>query len=89
MPEWVSLNGVLMPAEEARVSVFDSGFTQGIGYSVACLGPLLFGVFHDVSGGYAAPFGLLVVAVIVVLLGAYQACKPRMLEDSWHAPAKN
>ncbi|GAA3177901.1 hypothetical protein GCM10020255_070170 [Rhodococcus baikonurensis] len=66
-----------------------SGFTQGIGYSVACLGPLLFGVFHDVSGGYAAPFGLLVVAVIVVLLGAYQACKPRMLEDSWHAPAKN
>ena len=53
------------------------------------LGPLLFGVFHDVSGGYAAPFGLLVVAVIVVLLGAYQACKPRMLEDSWHAPAKN
>jgi len=29
--EWVSLNGQLMPAEEARVSVFDSGFMQGIG----------------------------------------------------------
>jgi len=28
---WVSLNGTLMPAEEARVSVFDSGFMQGIG----------------------------------------------------------
>lgn len=62
-----------------------SGFTQGIGYTVACLGPLLFGVFHDATDGYAAPFGLLVVAVVVVLVGAYQACKPRMLEDSWHA----
>ncbi len=28
---WVSLNGVLMRGEEARVSVFDSGFMQGIG----------------------------------------------------------
>ncbi|MCK4342275.1 MAG: aminotransferase class IV family protein [Phycisphaerae bacterium] len=31
MREWVCLNGVLMPADEARVSVFDSGFMQGIG----------------------------------------------------------
>ncbi|MFH1748917.1 MAG: aminotransferase class IV [Planctomycetota bacterium] len=29
--EWVSMNGCLMPADEARVSVFDSGFMQGIG----------------------------------------------------------
>lgn len=31
MREWVSLNGALMPAEEAQVSAFDSGFMQGIG----------------------------------------------------------
>lgn len=31
MRHWVSINGTLMPAEEARVSVFDSGFMQGIG----------------------------------------------------------
>lgn len=62
-----------------------SGFTQGVGYTVACLGPLLFGILHDATDGYAAPFGLLLIAVVVVLIGAYQACKPRMLEDSWHA----
>lgn len=28
---WACVNGTLMPAEEARVSVFDSGFMQGIG----------------------------------------------------------
>jgi len=31
MRHWVSLNGTLLPADEARVSVFDSGFMQGIG----------------------------------------------------------
>lgn len=31
MRHWVCLNGILMPAEEAKVSVFDSGFMQGIG----------------------------------------------------------
>ncbi len=31
MQHWVSLNGTLMAADEAKVSVFDSGFMQGIG----------------------------------------------------------
>lgn len=29
--EWVSLNGRLMPGDQARISVFDSGFMQGVG----------------------------------------------------------
>ncbi|QBS40980.1 MFS transporter [Nocardia sp. CS682] len=60
-----------------------SGFTQGVGYAVACIGPLLFGVLHSVTGGWIAPFALLGVAVLVLLAGAWQACKPRMLEDTW------
>ena len=31
MAAWVCLNGELVPEEQARVSVFDSGFMQGIG----------------------------------------------------------
>ncbi len=30
--DWVCLNGVVMPAGEAAVSVFDAGFMQGIGF---------------------------------------------------------
>ncbi len=60
-----------------------SGFTQGVGYAVACVGPVLFGMLHDATGGWAAPFAMLVVAVLVLLIGAWQACKPRMLEDTW------
>ncbi|MGW5112360.1 MFS transporter [Nocardia sp. NPDC004123] len=60
-----------------------SGFTQGVGYSVACVGPLLFGALHTMTGGWLAPFGFLVVAVLILMAGAWVACKPRMLEDTW------
>jgi CP family cyanate transporter-like MFS transporter len=59
-----------------------SGFTQGMGYSLACLGPLLFGLLHEATGSWVAPFAMLGVSVMVLLLGAWQACKPRYLEDA-------
>lgn len=62
-----------------------SGFTQGLGYTVACLGPLLFGVLHDTSHGYTVPFGFLFIAVAIVLVASWHACKPRYLEDMWAA----
>lgn len=61
-----------------------SGFTQGVGYAVACVGPLLFGMLHTWTGGWLAPFAMLLVALGVLLAGAWQACKPRMLEDTWN-----
>ncbi|MFQ6327029.1 MFS transporter [Nocardia sp. CWNU-33] len=61
-----------------------SGFTQGVGYAVACVGPLLFGMLHTATGDWLAPFAMLSVAVLVLLTGAWQACKPRMLEDTWN-----
>nr|WP_174185893.1 MFS transporter [Nocardia barduliensis] len=60
-----------------------SGFTQGVGYAVACVGPLLFGVLHTATDGWLVPFAMLGVAVLVLLAGAWQACKPRVLEDTW------
>lgn len=60
-----------------------SGFTQGGGYAVACAGPVLFGALHTATDGWVAPFGMLCVAVLVLLVAAWHACKPRMLEDSW------
>ena len=62
-----------------------SGFTQGLGYAVACIGPLMFGVLHDATGGWTWPFALLLVAVCVILVAGRVACKPRFLEDSWTA----
>ena len=60
-----------------------SGFTQGVGYSLSCLGPLLFGVLREYSQGRGLPFAFLSLCALALLFGGYLACKPRMLEDTW------
>jgi CP family cyanate transporter-like MFS transporter len=58
-----------------------SGFAQGVGYTLSCAGPLLFGVLRDVSSGWGLPFAFLSVCVVLMAVGGWQVCKPRMLED--------
>ncbi len=60
-----------------------SGFMQGLGYAVSCIGPLSFGVLHEVTHGWLWPFAMLVTAVAVLIVGGWLACRPRMLEDTW------
>ncbi|WP_144898909.1 CynX/NimT family MFS transporter [Luteimonas cucumeris] len=60
-----------------------SGFMQGLGYALACLGPLLFGILHQATHGWLWPFAMLTASVVVLLVGGWLACRPRMLEDSW------
>ncbi len=62
-----------------------SGFGQGVGYLLACAGPMLFGVLHDVSNGWGAPFLLLTAMTVVMLGGAWIICRPRYLEDQLNA----
>jgi len=58
-----------------------SGFMQGLGYTLSCAGPLLFGVLHEVSHGWGLPFAFLSLCVVLMALGAWRACRPQMLED--------
>jgi CP family cyanate transporter-like MFS transporter len=80
----MALTLINMRTRTAQDSASLSGFTQGVGYAVACVGPLLFGMLHTATDGWLAPFAMLSVAVLVLLVSAWQACKPRMLEDTWN-----
>ncbi len=60
-----------------------SGFMQGVGYTLSCMGPLFFGLLHELGNGWQLPFAFLTVCVAVLLVGAWLACKPRHLEDCW------
>lgn len=64
-----------------------SGFMQGVGYTIACAGPLLFGVLRQASDGWGAAFALLAVAATAVLLAGLHACRPQYLEDQWQPTA--
>jgi CP family cyanate transporter-like MFS transporter len=60
-----------------------SGFMQGVGYGLSCLGPLLFGWLHERSHGWGMPFAFLALCVGMMLAGAWLACRPGILEDRW------
>jgi len=62
-----------------------SGFMQGVGYTLSCAGPLAFGLLHEHTHGWALPMAFLAACVGVLLVGGYLACRPRYLEDTWHA----
>lgn len=84
----MSLTLVNVRTRTASGSAALSGFVQGIGYAFACLGPLLFGLVRDATGAWTAPFGMLGISLIVLLIGGYFACRPQYLEDTWHAKAQ-
>ncbi len=58
-----------------------SGFMQGVGYAIAGIGPLLFGVLHDLTGGWATSFTLVSAAVVIAAVAGWLACRPGFLED--------
>jgi len=62
-----------------------SGFTQGVGYTIAGAGPVLVGVLYDASGSWVSSYVLLFVSLAVLLGAGVVACRPGMLEDSWGA----
>ena len=58
-----------------------SSFVQSVGYTLGALGPLAFGLLHELSGGWTWPLGfLLATAMIIVIAGAVIG-RPHVLED--------
>ena len=51
-------------ADTARLS----GMAQGFGYLFAALGPFLFGLLHDVAGGWTVPLAMLLGLLLVQLV---------------------
>jgi CP family cyanate transporter-like MFS transporter len=60
-----------------------SGFTQGVGYTLAGAGPLLVGVLYEATGGWTTTYVAMFVTLGVLVVGAATACRPVMLEDTW------
>ena len=58
-----------------------SGFAQGVGYTAACLGPIVFGMLLD-GPGLAAGLGFLTAVLAVMTVVSRTACRPIMLEDT-------
>ena len=50
---------------------------QGFGYLIASTGPFLFGLLHDLSGGWTVPFVLFLVVYAVQIVAGVAAGRDR------------
>ncbi|WP_159448807.1 MFS transporter [Demequina sp. NBRC 110053] len=58
-----------------------SGFVQGIGYGLACLGPIGLGLLRQWTGSWTIPILVLAATVIPGLIAGRYACRPSFVED--------
>jgi CP family cyanate transporter-like MFS transporter len=70
-------------------SIALSGFVQGVGYTIAACGPLLFGVLHELSGGWSWPLIFLIVVALAPIAAGVVLSRHRMIEDEWHSPVSS
>jgi CP family cyanate transporter-like MFS transporter len=58
-----------------------SGFTQGMGYLIGALGPLVMGILHELTGSWTAPIVFLLLTTVGTAISGAVLLRPRMLED--------
>ncbi len=72
----LALTLIVLRSRDAHVAANLSGMAQGIGYTLASMGPLAVGVLHDWTGGWGATgwvFGVIGLGAIAAGLGAGRA----------------
>ncbi|MCH6469732.1 CynX/NimT family MFS transporter [Sinomonas terrae] len=77
----LSLVLINLRTQSHRASGAVSGFAQGVGYLLACVGPLLAGLLHDATGGWTATFAFLGVTLAVLAVAGWVVCRPRYIDD--------
>lgn len=77
----IALTMIGLRARTPETTAALSAFVQAIGYIVSGTGPLLFGVLHGVTGGWAVPLSLLYVALALALVAGWRASLPRYVDD--------
>jgi CP family cyanate transporter-like MFS transporter len=75
----LALSFFALRARDARQAAALSGMGQSLGYLLAAIGPLLFGVLHDATGGWGVPLIILAGLIGVQAVVALGAGRARLL----------
>lgn len=80
-PMSLVLLGVRSRTSEGAVAL--SGFVQSVGYAIAAIFPLAFGVVHEVTGSWNIAFGVLSVILLAAIPAGLIASRSENVEDAW------
>jgi MFS transporter, CP family, cyanate transporter len=78
----LALTVIVLRAPDSKRAVELSGMAQAIGYSIAAIGPLVFGALHDWSGGWNVPLAALLLTTIPLLAAGVAAGSSRTVRPS-------
>ncbi len=85
----MALTLLVLRARDAESTAALSGMAQGVGYTLACLGPLFVGLLHDWTGGWAAVGVFLGAIAMAALTTGVAAGRDRVVRGpSDRAPGK-
>lgn len=77
----LALTLIALRARTGLATTSLSAFTQCVGYLIASIGPLGFGVLFDLSGDWTVPLLAVCVVVLVQMVAGLAAVRPRKVED--------
>ncbi|MEC4562794.1 CynX/NimT family MFS transporter [Pseudomonas inefficax] len=80
----LALTLIVLRSKDAHVAANLSSMAQGVGYTLASMGPLAVGLVHDLTGGWSAVgwiFAVLGVGAILFGLGAGRALHVRVSSE--------
>jgi CP family cyanate transporter-like MFS transporter len=72
----LALTTIALRARSGAETAQLSGMAQGFGYLLAALGPFLFGLLHDLTGGWTLPFVMLIAALAIQMVAGWIAGRP-------------
>jgi CP family cyanate transporter-like MFS transporter len=75
----LALTVIALRASSAERTAALSGMAQGIGYLIAGTGPFLVGLLRDATGGWTAPFAVLLAVVVAQAVTGTLAGRPRTI----------
>ena len=85
----LALTLIVLRSRDSHVAANLSGMAQGVGYTLASLGPLAVGVVHEVTGGWDALgwiFAVIGLCAIVAGLGAGRALYVNVQSEKIQSP---
>lgn len=70
---------IVLRSRDAATAARLSGMVQGVGYTLAALGPFAVGLLHEITGGWGALGGLFTVISVAALICGLQAGRQRFV----------
>lgn len=83
----ISLLMLVLRSPNTLIAASLAGMAQGIGYTMAALGPLVVGLLHDYSGNWHSSAVFFVIAAIAGLAAGLSAGRARYIDGSVTAPS--